>query len=210
MIGLGHSTKKHTDYWRDRKIDWNKEYLQTHSDPHRMAILHALGGFRWFSLIEFGCGPGANLVAVVRFFKDKQIGGLDINKDAIELAAKTFSGGFFKVGDLLDTPFSDKSTDVILTDMSLIYVDPLHINQAIKEIKRVGRDAVVLCELHHTSFWKRWKLRLTGKYHAYNYRKLLQKHGFYDINIRKIPPDMWPGEPQITFGNIIIAKIPNR
>lgn len=165
------------------------------------------------SLIEVGCGAGANLVNIIKSFPDRklQVGGVDINPEAIELARKQFNGGIFKVGPVHDIMMSDDATDIVLSDMCLIYYGPGKIDSAIKEIKRIGRNYVLFCEFHHHSFWKRLQLRLTSGYYAYDYRKLLEKHGFGDIELYKIPEEYWPGgNPQKTFGYLIKARIPRR
>lgn len=205
------TTEKWKDYWANRKIDWKVSYLDTWNHPHRELISLVLTEFPWMSLIEVGCGPGANLVNIVKHFKGKQVGGIDVSEDAIKLAKETFNGAFLKVGSVEDIMMSDNSTDVVLSDMCLIYLGPRRIDRAIEEMKRVGRTNIVLCEFHTESLWRRFMLWYKGGYYAYNYKKLLAKHGFYDIVIRKIPPESWPGgNPQEEFGYIINAKIPKR
>lgn len=204
-------TKKHIEYWKNRKIDWKTSYLDTWNHPHRNVISHVLSTFPWMSLFEIGCGSGANLVNIIKRYPHKQLGGVDINSDAIELARQTLQGGFFKVGSALDLMVSDDAVDVTLSDMCLIYVDPSKIDTALGEIKRITRNHVIFCEFHSKSFYDRIKLRLTSGYHAYNYEKLLEKHGFYDIETYKLTEEMWPGgNPQKTFGFIIKAKVPKR
>lgn len=212
MNNLFKTTKEHEKYWKERKIDWNKDYLKTWNHPHRYMISAILELFPWISLFEMGCGPGPNLLNILLSFKERkkiQIGGIDINPEAIELAKETFGGGVFKVGSAEDVMFSDDAADVILTDMLLIYVGWFKINKYLKEIKRLARNHIILCEFHHKSWWQRLKLKLTSGYNAYNYIKRLRKHGFYDIYMVKIPESAWPGgEPQKTFGYIIWAKVP--
>lgn len=211
------TTKKHKEYWKNRKIDWKTSYLDTWNHPHRQLIANILKLFPWFSLIEVGCGPGPNLVQIVKQIPGRQVGGVDINEDAIALAKETLNGALLKVCSGENLLISDNATDVVLTDMMLIYAGPRKIHKYIEEIKRVARHYVVFCEFHHESWWKRLKLRLQEGYHAYNYEDLLHKHGFYDINIIKIPEELWPEpdgtpghEPQKTFGYIIKAKLPLR
>ena len=165
----------------------------------------------WKSLIEIGVGAGANLVNILKHLKDKQVWGIDINPDAIETAKKAIPNAFLKVGRVEDIPMSDDASDVVLTDMTLIYQSPRKIVQALKEIRRIGRNYVVFCEFHHESWWQRFKLRWTKGYYAYDYKKLLTKADFYDIIIQRIPPQGWDGhEPQKTFATIITAKVPKR
>lgn len=205
------STEKWKKYWKTRKIDWKVSYLDTWNHPHRDLLSTVLTEFPWMSLIEVGCGPGPNLVNIIKKFKGKQVGGIDVSPSAIELAKETFNGAYLKVGSVEDIMMSDNSTDVILSDMCLIYISPSKIDKAIKEIKRVARENIVFCEFHSESILSRLKLRFTSGYCAHNYKKLLAKHGFNDILIRKLPEGSWPGgEPQKTYGYIITAKIPKR
>jgi len=204
------STKEHKKYWSERKIDW-KEHYQTKemiNHPHRNLIIEALSSFHWGSLLEIGCGGGANLIKILKVFKGRQIGGIDINPEAIDLCLKTFGGGMFKVNSADDIFMSDKSVDVVLSDMTLIYAGPFKINKYIKEMKRIAREHVILCEFHSDSWWNRIALKINTGYNAYNYKKLLSKHDFYDIITYKFRDGDWPGgNPQKTFGYIITAKL---
>lgn len=203
------STKQWSKWWKERKIDWKVSYLDTHSHSHRNLLSDILKTFRWDSLLEVGCGGGANLVNIVAHFKNKQIGGIDINPEAIKLCKETFEGAFLKVGSVEDIMMSDNSVDAILSDMCLIYVDKP--DRAIQEIKRVARNYVLFCEFHSESWFKRLKLKLTSGYNAHNYYKLLKKHGFTGIIIGKIPKDAWKGDyTQKDYGYIIRAKTPRR
>lgn len=201
------STNKHTEYWQKRKIDWNASYLATWDHPHRGLITWMLKGIQFKSLFEIGCGPGANLVRITKEIPGLQLGGCDVNEDAIELARNTFAGGRFYVDMGNDTMLSDKSVDVVLSDMALIYVGPMQIRSYIKEMKRIGRLYVILCEFHSKSWWKRLIARLGG-YHVYDYKKLLESEGFHNVNVQHIPEQLWPGTDRNTeFRSIITAKI---
>lgn len=204
---LNFLTSNRSRFWKKRKIDWEKDYLSTWTHPHRQLIVWALSGFPWASLWEVGCGPGANLVRIVKELKDRQVGGSDINADAIEVAKKTFVGGKFRVGPAWDILLSNSSTDVVLSDAALIYLDPWTIKKALKEMARVARNYVVLCEFHGTNWLDRWILRLKTGYNAYDYEKLLNEVGCYDVRIIKIPPAYWDGFPWQPWGHIIIARV---
>jgi ubiquinone/menaquinone biosynthesis C-methylase UbiE len=203
-------TKDHQTYWKERKIDWKAHY-QNWDHPHRFLISHILKTFGWYSLIEVGCAAGANLINIVKSIPSRQVGGVDISADAIAQATETFKGGVFKVGSGDNIMMSDKSTDVVLTDMTLIYVSKKDIGRYLKEIKRIARSHVVLCEFDSKSWWMRLKLKLSTGYNAHDYKKILGDLGFYDINKYKIPPEMWEGgEPQKTYGYIVVARVPKR
>lgn len=201
------TTKQHKEFWQKRKIDWKTQYLDTYNHPHRQLIINALSSFDWFSLWEVGCGPGANLIRVFKSFPGRQVGGSDVSQEAIELARSVFQGGKFHVESVEDMLLSDDATDVILSDACLIYVSPLKIDKALSEIKRIARNHVVLCEFHSNSLLKRWWFRLKTGYNAYNYQELLEKHGFYDIQMTKVTAEFWDGEPWTKWGYVITAKL---
>lgn len=210
-MNLFKTTEQNKRYWMDRKIDWKTAYQDTWDHPHRKVLAYMLARIPWVSLVEIGCGSGANLKQIVKSLPGKQLGGIDINKDAIDLAKKTFGGGVFFTCSADDIMMSDKSSDIVLSDMTLIYVDSRNIKRYLKEIKRVARKYVVLCEFHHKSWIKRMWLKITSGYNAYNWEKLLKEQDFYDIISYKLSENDWPGgNPQKTFGWIFIAKAPKR
>lgn len=201
-------TKDWSHWWANRKIDWNTEYLQTWNHPHRTYLSSVLTRIPWMSLLEIGCGSGANLLNIIQHFKGKQVGGVDVNPEAIKLARETFNGAFLEVSSADDVLMSDNSTDVVLTDMLMLYIS--NPDKVIKEVKRIARNYAIFCELHSESWWHRLKVKYRDGYNIHNFRTLLEKHGFYDIMLVKIPKEVWSGEPQDTFGYIILAKVPRR
>lgn len=201
------TTDAHKKFWAERKIDWKTQYLDTWNHPHRALIAEVLKTFNWISLWEAGCGPGANLVRIAKEFKGKQLGGSDVNAEAIELARATFVGGKFHVESVEDMLLSDDAVDVMLSDAALIYIDPTNIKKAVGEMVRITRNRLVLCEFHGTSWWERLKLRLTTGYNAYDYTKLLTEAGAYDVQMFKIPEQFWEGFPWNKWGYIITAKL---
>lgn len=207
-------TSQHKGYWSKRKIDWNQHYLSTWDHPHRQIIIQALKSIPWLSLWEAGCGPGPNLVKITKEFPGHQLGGSDINEDAIALARTTFTGARFNVESIQDMFLSDSSVDVVLSDAALIYIGPRNIRRTLTEYVRIARNHLVLCEFHSTSLWKRWWFRLKTGYNVYNYQALLEQLGAYDIQMVKIPPSYWPGcmpgDGWYDYGYVIMCKLPNK
>jgi ubiquinone/menaquinone biosynthesis C-methylase UbiE len=206
------TTAEHAAYWRDRKVDWKVQYLDTWNHPHRQMLSFVLRTFDWFSIFEVGVGGAANIVQLIQTHGDKkQYGGSDINASAIDFCNGIIRNAFFKTCPATDLMMSDDSVDVVLSDMSLIYLDHKDIHKALEEMKRVARVRVVLCEFHSESLWERLKIKATSGYNVYNYSQLLEKHGFYDIVKYKIPKEAWPGGGlQEQVGYVIVAKVPRR
>ena len=202
-----YTTRQNSKYWAKRTYGWI-EYLETWDNPHRYFISHILKQLVWISLVEIGCGSGPNLKNIVTQIGGKQLGGVDINPEAIEIASKAFKGGFFKNCSANDIMMSDKSTDIVLSDAFYIYVGPLKIKKYLREAKRIARNNLVLCEYHHKSWLKRWKMRIFSGRHAYNYEKLLPKLGFYDVQAIKMPAFEQDNDQEFRY--IIIARAPKR
>lgn len=210
------TTKQHSKYWRERKIDWKQSYLEGVDEatgrplwnhPHRELLVWVLKSFHWISLWEVGCGAGANLVKITKELPGRQLGGSDINPDAIASCEQTFNGAKFHVESVEDMLLSDKAVDVMLSDATLIYVGPRNIRKTLREMVRCTRNVIVLCEFYDPRWYKRWWFRLKHGYNAHDYKTLLEKEGCYDVQATKIPDGYWPGFPWSTYGHIIVAKI---
>jgi hypothetical protein len=161
--------------------------------------------------MELGMASGPNLLNILKHFPGRQLGGTDVNKGAIELAQNTFKGAILHTSSADDVLMSDKCADVILADMMYIYVSPLEIGRYLKEVKRLSRNYFIVCEFHHKSWFKRIFLLLFTGYHAYNWKRLLIKHGFYDILEYKLTKEDWPdSKMHQEFATIFLAKTPKR
>lgn len=202
------STARHIRFWKTRPIDWVKDYLSTWNHPHRQLIIDEIRRQPFVSVCELGCASGPNLLAIKKHYPNVQVGGADVSEEAIATAQKAFPDGIFHPAPADKTFFPDKCADVVLTDMAMIYVDPSRIRRTIREMKRIARKRIILCEFHSTSFFARLALRLAAGYHAYDWPRRLTEAGLYDVVIKKIPESAWPGgEPQKTFGYIITANV---
>lgn len=199
-----YTTRQNSEYWAKRK-GW-EEYQKTWNHPHRDFLVRILGQLHWTSLVEVGCGSGPNLINILKNLEGKQVGGIDINPEAIAIANEAFHGGHFKVGSAEDIMMSDKSTDVVLTDAFLMYVGPSKIRTYLKELVRIARNYIVLCEYHETSWLHRQKLRVLSGRHSYNYKKLLEELYCHDVMTVKIPKFEEDNEQRFRY--VIIAKVP--
>lgn len=226
--------KRNLKYWRDMHIDWKKSYWDTNNiketlyHPHRNFLMAVLKTMKFNSLVEIGCASGPNLYRVSKEFPNVEFGGVDINKDAIEVAKELLPrASVLEVQNATSLFLSDKSVDVVLTDACLMYLNRRGLNKSLKEIKRVARNGIVLCELHCTNPIHRFRLKHFDRipnirsfnlfkyikcfweigYSSHNFIKLLTKHGFRSIQVYKIPKEAWSGFPWEVFGYVITAKL---
>ncbi len=205
---LFNTTDRWVNWWTKRKIDWKEHYMNP-NHPHRIILAQILSRLNWLSLIEVGCAAGANLVQIVKTMPGRQVGGVDVNPEAIAFAETQFQGAVLKVCPADDMMFSDQSTDVILSDMTMIYISPFKIKKHLTEFKRVARNYVVLCEFHSPSLWTRLVVKWKEGYNVYNWPKLLEENGYHDIQMYKIPKEGWPeSDLQQKYGYIVVARTP--
>jgi SAM-dependent methyltransferase len=216
------STEQFTKYWKDRKIDWKSHYFNP-SHPHRKMILDLIktspNGVR--SILEIGCGAGANLYNIKKAFPQARVCGCDLNPDAIKTAQEIFKEFKttdpinvpldyikeidFRVGGIDAIPFHGEYFDLVITDAMMIYIDKSNLDRAIREIRRVGYEKFIFCELHSNNWFKRLGLKLARGYNVYDWNKLLKKYNFKAGRVSKIPTEVWPDEPWRTFGNVMTA-----
>lgn len=202
------TTKQHIDYWKNRELDWRTQYFDTHGHPHRELILRAMAKYEFGSVLEVGCASGPNLLRIHYGFPGVQLGGCDVSEDAIKTARELLpQASHLDVSPAHDIFLSDKSVDLTLSDACMIYVGRRMIKKTLKEIKRVTRKNIVFCEFHSDSLYQRTRLQLQSGYYAYNWKKLLEKNGFYNVELYKIPQKVWPGTPWQEFGFIVTASL---
>ncbi len=74
-------------------------------------------------IIDAGCGEGSNIDGILKVlrhdFRNDFVGvGLDISREGIYIAAATYPGNIWCVGDLANSPFKDQQYDFILNILS--------------------------------------------------------------------------------------------
>jgi ubiquinone/menaquinone biosynthesis C-methylase UbiE len=155
---LGIKTDKF--YWRFRHIfdrTWGDDYLSEKSlnlSYRRFLIKKISEYFPFRTVLEIGCASGANLYLLAKNFPETNFYGIDISRKAINVGKKYFQKNNIKniflesreVENLKN--FQDKSIDIIFSANVLIYVTPDEIGSTIREIFRVAKKAILLCELH--------------------------------------------------------------
>jgi ubiquinone/menaquinone biosynthesis C-methylase UbiE len=221
---MRHTTKQHKDYWTDRKIDWDAHYTVTYDHPHRQAIIDKLKQWKWISILEVGCASGPNLINIFRHFPHADVAGVDVNADAIDTARKQFVGltddwnkyygnvrvrqlPWFKVNSADNIMISDGACDIVMSDMTLIYVGRKDIKKYLMELRRVTRGRIMLMEFHHKNWLKRLVTKWKTGYNVHDYKKLLTEVGFHDIQVEKVTPEPWKEhEPHKSTAYLVTAR----
>lgn len=144
--------------WFRRPEEKVKEAFTNLSHPHRNFLVEQIIALNPISsVLEFGCGYGANLYLLSRKLPQAQLTGIDINPLSVSegnnwlaqqgaLNVELITGKSDTLGK-----FSDKSYDIVLTDAVLIYIGPDKIKKVISEFLRIASKAVIFLELNSES-----------------------------------------------------------
>jgi ubiquinone/menaquinone biosynthesis C-methylase UbiE len=188
-------------YWKARHVfdkEWAESYISEGSinHPHRKLLIDKISEYAPFeSILEIGCASGPNLYLLAKKFPGAKLYGIDISENAIRTGSKFFKkeniGNVFLSSEKAEglKKFQDKSIDVIFTDAVLIYEGPEKIKSVIKEMLRVAKKAIVICEQHRdfsSSFYQdNW---------IHDYKALFGEFVPREkITSKKIPVEIWSG-----------------
>ncbi len=136
---------------------YNREYYTGKKGGHRFAHAESVLGRFFHSLVtlyramlikiffnpkrclDIGCGTGQLVKWLRKLGVDAY--GVDISKDALELAEKE-AKPFLKTGDILKLPYEDKFFDMVVSYDVLERIEQSKIRQAIEESIRVSQKFV--------------------------------------------------------------------
>jgi SAM-dependent methyltransferase len=104
------------------------------------------------SLLDAGCGEGFVARRVVEALPGIELVGCDVSAGALAIAAHTIPEGRFVAGSITELPFPDKSFDVVGCFEVLEHLPGDLPRQALGELRRVARQAVVLSVPHEPLF----------------------------------------------------------
>lgn len=136
------------------KKNWAQNFLDTSDHPHRKQIFEAFYKFKNLkSVLDLGCGPGANIVTIRKKFPDIELIGVDINSEAIRVGQAYFASKEENKVKLIKgkadaVPLYDKSVDVVLIDALLMFITPNLIDNVITETVRLAKKGIVINDYH--------------------------------------------------------------
>ncbi|MFC1942399.1 class I SAM-dependent methyltransferase [Chloroflexota bacterium] len=205
-------TKARERQWATREIA--EGYWDTGDNPVKRFLRERVANFSPVSsLIEVGSASGANLYLLAKEHPKAQLVGIDINTAAVQYGKKQFAregitNVELQVGKADELgKFQDKSFDILFTNALLIYIGPDKIEEVIKNMIRITRQALILIELQLFESEGRRKDAL-GLYQHDNwvrdYAALFRQFTPEEqIRVTKLPEGIWPVEPWQDSGAII-------
>jgi len=195
--------------WGNEKNDWIKAYWDSRNHSHRSFLIARISKFSPSSILEIGSNCGPNLYILARKFPNAEMKGIDINSMAVQKGNEWFtqekiSNVKLFVGKADDLrQFPDKSFDVVFTDAVLIYIGPDKIKNAVKEMLRVTRKALVFLEWHGFNSISN-PLGVYAGHWVREYTTLLKEFvPLGKIEVVKLPKDLWPDQNWQRWGAVI-------
>jgi pseudaminic acid biosynthesis-associated methylase len=100
------------------------------------------------SVLEVGCGQGANLAPIARRLAPQDVWGVDVNELALERARSNAPGVNVVLGRARELPFRDSFVDLTYTVGVLIHQSEDGLTQVIDELVRCSKRFVLWGEYH--------------------------------------------------------------
>jgi ubiquinone/menaquinone biosynthesis C-methylase UbiE len=200
-------------YWKYKSFfsfNWRSGYLDSNTilHPHRDILINRLLNTTYSleSVLEVGCADGVNLRKISKKKPNIKLEGIDINKRVLEEGRITLKNDGisnvilkYKSAKNLNT-YNSKEFDVVFCDAILMYIAPNNIDKVLKNIIRISRKSVLLCEQHTNdkSFYNdKW---------VHNYNAIIEKiPGVQVVYFHPIPDNIWGGD-WAKYGKIIEIK----
>ena len=199
-------------YWKYKSFfssNWREGYLDSDSEihPHRELLLEKISQKNSIrSILEIGCANGINLRIINKKIPEIILEGIDINKKALSegvniLKRKNITNIRLKHQSAKNLGSYDTGRfDVVFCDAVLMYIGPNNIKQSLKEMVRISKKSVIICEQHTNgnSFYEdKW---------IHNYDILLKNiSSIQSVIFHSISDDIWSGDWS-KYGKIIVVE----
>jgi SAM-dependent methyltransferase len=133
------------DYWDgDRKVGYGGMRYDGRWRVVAEALARHYGLKSGDKILDVGCGKGFLLYEFTQVVPGVEVRGLDISRYAIE-NAKEAVRPFLQVGHANRLPCADGSFDLVISINTLHNLYCYDLEEALKEIQRVGKDQRYLC-----------------------------------------------------------------
>lgn len=158
------------------------------------------------TILEIGCGCGANLEVIAHRAPLLRLVGIDISSASIEVGRDRFAelelGGITLIEGKADnlSAFADASIDVVFTDAMLLYIGPDKIGACIEEMRRIARRAIILLEMHADGIGQDGFYTRDG--FVRDYRSLCEQFS-NNIKLTRMPTEKRPAGRWPNYGTLI-------
>lgn len=147
---------QHSKHWwktRDEEQSTAQGYWDQREKPARRIIAEEIARLQGNSLLEIGCHAGPNLWAACQLRNFDRVAGVELSPTVLDFTRKTLPAALGRPVDLYEAsaeklPFKDGEFDITLLSMVLLCIGPDDIEASLKEIFRVTKSWIVICEVY--------------------------------------------------------------
>lgn len=190
------------------------------SDAFREDYRRALRIGEDASVLEIGCGPGALMESLARWYPKAELCGIDRDENFIRFAREKVPLAWFDVGDATCLPYEDGRFDVTLSHTVVEHVEPTGFFGEQHRVLKQGGVCLVLSVrriIHLQAPVMResspledeiWK-KVEARYGAFNRQAgvgafaideqelplTMERHGFRDVSVRYLAISLTPDDP---------------
>jgi len=134
------------DYWDgDRRICYGGyRYLEGRWEKVARAIASHYPLPAKPKILDIGCGKGFLLYDFLKVIPDAEIHGIDISKYAIDNSKEEIRDQL-QVGNATNLPWKDNTFDLVISITTLHNLHAYELDQALREMQRVGKSHQYLC-----------------------------------------------------------------
>lgn len=185
---LGFTPNKSLDvsrsYWEKRAVQlW--EHDRNPDPTMTVALSEIVARLReippWESLLEVGCGFGRVLRGLRLVFPSARLMGVDFSFKQL-LHGRTYlvkNNVPLLQASSIDLPFPPKRFDLVITNASLIYLNPTELERTLGEFRRVcGRVLLAEYSMEYLDSPHRRRLLRRGPFYAHNLTASLKRTGW--------------------------------
>lgn len=191
------------------------------SDLFRKKYMEAFRIEDGMRMLEVGCGPGALLEALGRWYPKAERVGLDRDSRFVRFASERVPGARIMEGDATALPFGDESFDVCISNTVQEHIEPAAFFGEQLRVLRPGGVCLVLsarkgfnhfapCLMEETEFEKEIGKRMDVCFEGLNARlgvcgypmterelpAAMEKHGFREVSVDYLTISLTPDDPR--------------
>ena len=176
---------------------WGRMILRGMNCFHASLANRGMKQVMWqpeWTVLDIGCGGGANLKTLLRLCPQGRIYGIDLSEESVAFARKHNAKDldkrcFIRQGNVCSLPYEDDFFDAATAFETVYFWSPIDV--ALAEVARVLRKGgcfLISLEASNPEMGEMWTKRITGMvvYAADDLKRLLFEAGFSSVKtIRK-------------------------
>jgi spore coat polysaccharide biosynthesis protein SpsF len=134
-------------YWQHNDAYHQRSPGDEESNYHFFRKALAKADLRWnCSILEFGCGTGANLRALKRPFTRPVLTGIEINSEAAKVASQDATVYVASIFDPLPIELEQSEQDLVITKGLMIHLAPNDLPNAYRALVDTTSRYLLVCE----------------------------------------------------------------